>query len=273
MRSSSLSPLFLFASLLFALSSATAADRIWVGSDGKPVRSGTGTCVFALNGTEHPDCSGAIAMMPTDSDGDGIVDTKDQCSETPSGTAVDAVGCPRVMDGDSDNDGVRDSRDRCPGTASGVAVNGSGCALPVDSDGDGVVDNSDKCPGTMTGADVDAQGCTQKLVLNSLTFETNSAILTPGAKTILDSVATSLQRAPTVRHTTITGHTDGSGAASYNKMLSEKRASAVRDYLISRGIRADKLSAKGAGEEQPIADNATREGRLQNRRVEFTIAQ
>ncbi|QKQ28084.1 thrombospondin type 3 repeat-containing protein [Candidatus Reidiella endopervernicosa] len=77
-----------------------------------------------------------------DSDGDGVLDDKDRCPDTPKGVAVDAVGCPL----DSDGDGVVDMHDQCPDTPKGAAVDTKGCQL--DSDGDGVVDMKDQCPNT-----------------------------------------------------------------------------------------------------------------------------
>ena len=118
----------------------------------------------------------------TDSDKDGVIDSKDQCPDTPEGVLVDEFGCPLDSDGDgvpdyldkcpntergmevdengckidSDGDGVVDKLDKCPNTPKGEKVNESGCP---DSDGDGVYDNSDKCPNTPKGAPVDADGC------------------------------------------------------------------------------------------------------------------
>jgi hypothetical protein len=67
----------------------------------------------------------------------------------------------------------------------------------------------------------------------------------------------------------VAGHTDSMGSDAYNMKLSQQRAGAVRNFLISKGVAADRLTAKGYGESQPVADNATREGRIQNRRVEL----
>jgi outer membrane protein OmpA-like peptidoglycan-associated protein len=67
----------------------------------------------------------------------------------------------------------------------------------------------------------------------------------------------------------VAGHTDSKGSDAYNMKLSQQRAEAVRNFLISRGVAADRLTAKGYGESQPVADNATEEGRFQNRRVEL----
>jgi outer membrane protein OmpA-like peptidoglycan-associated protein len=90
---------------------------------------------------------------PIDSDGDGVPDGLDKCPDTPQGMAVDAEGCPK----DTDGDGVNDALDRCPDTPSGATVDGDGC--PADSDGDGVYDGIDRCPDTPAGARVDATGC------------------------------------------------------------------------------------------------------------------
>jgi OOP family OmpA-OmpF porin len=69
----------------------------------------------------------------------------------------------------------------------------------------------------------------------------------------------------------IQAHTDSMGDTAYNQSLSEKRAESVRDYMVDKGIAADRMEAKGYGESQPIADNKTREGRAKNRRVELKI--
>ncbi|WP_420468328.1 OmpA family protein [Panacagrimonas sp.] len=90
---------------------------------------------------------------PIDLDQDGVPDYLDKCPNTPPGSPVDSNGCPI----DSDGDGVPDHLDECPGTPAGVAVDGKGC--PVDADGDGVPDYLDKCPETAPGTAVDAAGC------------------------------------------------------------------------------------------------------------------
>lgn len=88
-----------------------------------------------------------------DSDGDGVPDNRDRCSDTPRGARVDANGCPI----DSDGDGVPDGIDRCPNTPLGATVDSNGC--PRDSDGDNIPDGLDKCPNTPPGVVVDANGC------------------------------------------------------------------------------------------------------------------
>jgi hypothetical protein len=94
---------------------------------------------------------------PVDSDNDGVIDSKDKCSNTPPNTTVDADGCPITQENDSDNDGIVDSIDQCENTPQGATVNAVGC--PSDSDGDGVLDGIDQCENTPQGATVNAVGC------------------------------------------------------------------------------------------------------------------
>lgn len=125
-----------------------------------------------------------------------------------------------------------------------------------------------KCPDTPAGVAVDADGCPIKIdvVLEGVTFETNSAVLTTTSRPVLDEVAKGLK----VHHrlkVEVQGHTDSTGSAVYNMSLSQRRADAVRDYLVSQDVPAGQLSAKGYGKTQPVASNATAAGRAQNRRV------
>lgn len=140
----------------------------------------------------------------------------------------------------------------------------------LDSDQDGVLDNADQCPGTEAGKKVDTAGCPMQevMVLEGVTFALNSAELVGESHRILDEVAQSLLRNPDQR-IEVAGYTDSRGDASYNKDLSGRRAAAVRDYLVEQGVPADNLEARGYGEESPIADNTTVDGRALNRRVEL----
>jgi outer membrane protein OmpA-like peptidoglycan-associated protein len=138
-------------------------------------------------------------------------------------------------------------------------------APPADADGDGVIDANDQCPDTPKGERVGPQGCTCD-VTRQLTFKLNSAELTDEDKAVLDEVAANLTRLKFISGTVV-GHTDSSGSEAYNQGLSERRAQSALDYLATRGIDASRLKASGAGETQPVADNATKEGRAQNRRV------
>ncbi len=135
----------------------------------------------------------------------------------------------------------------------------------LDTDGDGVVDARDQCPNTPRGDRVDPVGCSYTLRL-AVFFETNSDRLEPRSIPDLENAVATLKRVPTITGV-IEGHTDSSGSDAYNLDLSERRARAVLAHLTSRGIDASRLEARGFGESQPEADNATAEGRAQNRRV------
>ena len=200
-----------------------------------------------------------------DADGDGVVDSKDECPGTPFGAAVDAVGCEL----DSDGDGVPDSRDRCPDTPAGTPVDLFGCS--PDSDGDGVPDYADQCPNTPAGAKVNEIGCHKPLVLRGVTFAHDSAELTEASKAVLAKIAMAHKQYHSSVTLMVAGHTNSLGSDEYNQQLSERRANAVRDYMISQGSPADKLVAKGYGETMPVADNSTKSGREANRRVELSV--
>ena len=103
-------------------------------------------------------------------------------------------------------------------------------------------------------------------------FDTGKTALKPGAKSMLSKIAKQLQTDPSLK-IAVEGHTDSVGGAATNQSLSEKRANAVRDYLVSAGISGDHITADGKGEESPIATNKTAAGRQQNRRVELVITQ
>ena len=167
-------------------------------------------------------------------------------------------------------DGVADEQDQCPNTYPGVPVDARGCEL--DSDNDSVVDRQDKCPGTRSGVRVDVNGCEIRAVINlpGVNFATNSDRLLGGAEQVLADAAATLRKNRDLV-VEVAGHTDSDGSAALNESLSERRAITVRDYLIERGVNRANLTVKGYGEAAPIADNATREGKARNRRVELRI--
>lgn len=112
---------------------------------------------------------------------------------------------------------------------------------------------------------------TTKVVLNADTFfDFDKSTIKPEGRQILDQVA---EQVSTIELETLiaTGHTDSTGPDAYNQKLSERRANSVKEYLISRGVPADRIYTEGKGESEPVATNATREGRAQNRRVEIEI--
>jgi OOP family OmpA-OmpF porin len=203
-----------------------------------------------------------------DADGDGVGDNSDRCPDTPAGARVDANGCEL----DSDGDGVKDSKDECPGTPRGVPVDAKGC--PMDSDGDGVTDDKDECPGTPAGVQVDVRGCEikEEIRLEGVNFETNSDRLLSGAERILNEAVATLKKNPTIKFE-VAGHTDSDGSAEYNEGLSARRAQTVHDYLANNGIDVNRMSVRGYGESEPIADNSTAAGKAQNRRVVLRITE
>jgi outer membrane protein OmpA-like peptidoglycan-associated protein len=96
------------------------------------------------------------------------------------------------------------------------------------------------------------------------------ANLKPGATRSLTNVAQFLRENPE-RQITIEGYTDNVGSDAYNRELSQRRADSVRDFLVQSGISADRITARGLGEEYPVASNDTQAGRQQNRRVQIII--
>lgn len=141
-----------------------------------------------------------------------------------------------------------------------------------DLDGDGVPNERDKCPNTRKGAVVDLDGCEVEAViaLDGVHFAFDKATLTPKAKTILDGAAALLDKNERVV-VQVAGHTDSIGTEAYNQGLSDRRANSVKDYLVSKGVRASRLTARGYGESQPVASNDTEAGRAENRRVELIV--
>ena len=203
-----------------------------------------------------------------DADKDGVTDNLDTCPNTPMGATVDAKGCPA----DQDGDGVLNGVDKCPDTPAGAKVDANGC--PMDSDGDGVADHADKCPNTPAGMKVNALGCPvlfepgkSALVLEGVTFATNSSVLDPTSTGILDRLANAAQYNPAGLRLEIAGYTDNTGSRAHNMKLSQARAESVMNYLISKGVPASSMTAKGYGPQFPIDTNATPEGRANNRRV------
>lgn len=113
-------------------------------------------------------------------------------------------------------------------------------------------------------------GAVRVTMPGTLAFASDSREVAPAARDALDRIATVLQSAPDT-HVRVIGHTDSTGSAPYNQKLSEARAEAVMNYLMDQGVSDDRLEASGLGEEMPVVDNRTAEGRAQNRRVEIEI--
>ena len=144
--------------------------------------------------------------------------------------------------------------------------------VELDSDGDGVIDRLDRCPDTPAGQKVDANGCPDILLtLTGVNFKFDSSRIEPSSESILNQAVEALGKASSVT-VRIEGHTDSVGSDAYNLKLSQRRADAVQGYLVEHGIAGARLTTEGKGERQPVASNATADGRYQNRRVELHVA-
>ncbi|HUH01816.1 MAG TPA: OmpA family protein [Kofleriaceae bacterium] len=188
----------------------------------------------------------------------------------------------RIDELDSDADGVPDDRDEClqrPEDIDGFEDE-DGCP-DIDDDRDEVLDIVDRCrlePETWNGFQ-DEDGCPDLVpaevqafsgVLEGVAFRPGSAVMTAAAHELLDRLAAMLIAHPSVRGR-IVGHTDTEGDPDHNLDLSQRRAEAVKYYLVARGVAETRLGAVGVGADAPIDDNATSKGRARNRRVEFEI--
>jgi OOP family OmpA-OmpF porin len=189
-------------------------------------------------------------------------------------------GCPPPKD--RDGDGILDADDACP-DVKGIAdpdPKKNGCPPPVDTDHDGIIDDEDACP-TEKGPrneDPKKNGCptvhvtnSEIVILEQVQFDTNQATIKKVSDQLLDEVAAVLTSHEEITQVEVQGHTDSRAAPAHNKQLSQARAQAVVKALIKRGVAKERLTAKGYGQEVPIADNDTDAGRQQNRRVQFAI--
>jgi OOP family OmpA-OmpF porin len=218
-----------------------------------------------------------------DRDGDGIPDNVDKCPDDPEDFDgfQDADGCP---DPDNDGDGILDVDDLCPNDPEDKDgfEDADGCPDP-DNDHDGILDKDDKCPNepeTYNGYQ-DADGCpdrgrvivtdTSIEILDMVYFEFDKAIIKSQSYPILDAVAATLQGNPSIQLVEVQGHTDERGDDAYNLDLSDRRAHAVKDYLVGKGVDEKRLTAQGYGETQPLDRNHNEAAWAKKRRVAFLI--
>lgn len=264
--------------------------------DGDEILDGLDACPTTPAGWPVDDSG-----CPTDADGDGVPDGRDTCDNTPLGAVVDYEGCPVDSDGDQvpdglddcmttpmgarvdaqgcaldeDEDGVPDGLDQCEGTPAGLPVDAEGC--PIDSDGDGLKDDVDACPAFAGPGGIDEEGCprfrldkTARIAIPGVTFAFGSSVLTEAGVEELGALVAALNFYDDLIFE-IEGHTDDVGSERDNFLISMDRARSVRRFLGDAGINPDRMSIRGYGEIRPIADNTTKEGRVENRRIEIFV--
>jgi OOP family OmpA-OmpF porin len=238
-----------------------------------------------------PDKPGSADIIPArhgcpevklaDRDGDQIADDEDACPDAPGPSNPDRKrhGC--APKPDRDGDGVPDDEDACPDKPGDPSKDPKRNGCPGDRDGDGIVDDKDACPEDKGPADPDPtkNGCPRDvrvtegaiIILQQVQFDTGKATIRLESKALLDTVADVLKQHPEIAKIEVGGHTDNKGSTDQNMALSQRRAEAVREALVKRGIDGARLSAKGYGPTRPIMANITSVGRKANRRVEFKI--
>ena len=239
-----------------------------------------------------------------DNDADGLDDVEDKCPVSPEDKDgfEDEDGCP---EGDNDQDEIEDEQDRCPVVPEDLDgyEDEDGCP-DLDNDGDGILDVSDSCPDQ--GEDVDGfmddDGCPEPdndqdsildpddtcpndpankckaarvngeiAIYDKIRFARSCAKIRRKSYKTLDAVAQILSENPDVTRVEVQGHTDSDGGAARNLKLSEGRARAVVEYLVKKGIAAERLTPRGYGEERPLVPNTSRKNKATNRRVQFVI--
>jgi outer membrane protein OmpA-like peptidoglycan-associated protein len=217
------------------------------GGPGAGIIPGYGVPIFRL--------FAGVTYTPTshDRDGDGVADDEDACPDIAEDRDADrdSDGCPEEPL-DSDMDGVPDSEDLCP--AAKETING--------------IDDNDGCPDTGDARVIYDDG--KFTVLEAIHFETGQAQIKQESYGLLDQVALMIKANPDL-HVRVEGHTDDTGPHETNMRLSEARAAAVKQHLVSKGVSPQRLSSKGYGPDKPLINETTPEARAKNRRVEFIV--
>jgi len=220
---------------------------------------------------ECPDQPGLAEFMGCpDKDADGIPDEYDLCPSEPG--SKENKGCP-----DKDGDKILDKDDACPNVVG--PVENKGCPWP-DTDNDGVLDKEDDCPNVAGVKELKGcppvviKGAEQKILekaFSSLQFATGNDVIKPISYPSLNQLAVLIKQHASDWTLKLSGHTDNQGKPEANMILSEKRAKAVKKYLVSKGVPEDKILTEWFGQTQPIESNDKEPGRKKNRRVEMKL--
>jgi len=204
-----------------------------------------------------------------DTDHDGIDDDHDSCKTIPG--VARYHGCPVP---DTDGDGIDDEHDSCK-TVPGVARY-HGCPIP-DRDHDGINDELDKCPDVPGVAENNGCPAIKTEIKQKVSYTAKNILFAIGSDRLsiisykaMDQLALLLV-AHNELHLTIEGYTDNTGTPETNLVLSQLRADAVKKYLIKKGVQENRITSTGFGQEDPIADNGTMNGKERNRRVELKV--
>lgn len=258
-------------------------------TDHDGIGNDTDACPYAA-GAASPDAK-KHGCPVLDDDDDGIPNDQDLCPDeyAKAGEATERKGCPAPPPPpDTDGDTIPDTQDACPKEAGPISQDPAknGCAPPSnpDVDGDGVLDVEDACPGEkgVKSADAKANGCKtlvrvndkQIVMLQSIEFriaKTEPPPIEAASEPVLVQLKEVLTEHPEIAKVEIGGHTDNQGKENYNVKVSQSRADAVKKWLVDHGIAEGRLVAVGYGPKKPIADNKSKEGRAQNKRIEVTI--
>jgi outer membrane protein OmpA-like peptidoglycan-associated protein len=226
-----------------------------------------------------------VEEVTGDQDGDGVPDEIDECPQEPG--SPEAAGCP--SDGepgtggpDADQDGIADANDLCPQQPEDLDGYDDEDGCPdTDNDRDGILDADDECPEepgleTTKGCPPEEKKAVREVerikISDKVFFETDKAVIKPESYNLLQQVGLVLRTNPDIERVEIAGHTDQKGSEAYNQRLSESRAQAVKTFLVEEaGVSADRLTAKGYGDTEPLIASEREQARAQNRRVEFRI--
>ena len=235
---------------------------------------------------------GNKAAGPGDVDKDGVKDDVDQCPDSPRGSPVNTSGCPPVNQ-DSINaaraaeQARAEAQARADSVAAAERARADSIAAAERARADSIAATERAAAQAARDSAARAAGISQaqiealrdslaKLTANAnanvtlpgVNFATGTATLTQSSRFILDEVAATLNENATLR-VEVAGHTDNTGPRALNERLSQQRADAVRDYLASKGVNADRMTTKGYAWDRPVASNSTKAGRARNRRTEL----